>query len=243
MNPTTGQPIDLTALLSDGRHFAQRSGDRIHIIDSLTGNSIVVYAQTPAGVPTHFVEHTENGVTSWIQEGLQPSAVPAQKTPAFSPAIIHLMCNEIAHGKSITKLCGTAPYPPYPILRKWARIHPWIDEEFDRARRDRAEYFRDKVIDEAENSESSKDPILASQLKTDVYKWAASVDHEKYNPRAKIEATVNTPTQIIISTGIVRDAVPVASVPPAVEPPEALPPAVPADPPGVIPEAMRKYDE
>lgn len=243
VNTPTIPTFDLTALLADGRHFAEKRGDRIYIIDSLTGNSIVVYAETPAGVPTHFVERTENGVTSWVQEGLQPSAVDRATYVAFTPTIIHLMCSEIAEGKSITKLCGTKGYPTYPVLRRWARVHPWIDDELEKARRDRAEHFRDRVIAEAEEAASSKDPVIAAQLRVETYRWAASMDHERYNPKTKVEATLNTPTMIVVKTGIdrsIKEATPAPEQRDVVEVPDAK---VPVEPPGVIPENMRKFDE
>lgn len=248
--PHTGvmaqKELDLTALLADGRHFSERRGDRVYVIDSLTGNTIVMYAETPTRVPTQFVPHTtDDGVTTWIQEGLQPAAVDEARQVLFSPAIIHLMCNEIALGKSVTKLCGTPPFPTYPVLRKWARVHPWIDEEIERARRDRAEHFRDRVIEEAENSESHKDPILASQLKVDTYRWAASMDHERYNPKTKVEATLNTPTVIQVITGINRDPTPgVREVTPEQIPTPGVGEAPPTDDEGTyIPKELRQFDE
>jgi hypothetical protein len=69
--------------------------------------------------------------------------------------------------------------------------------------------MRDKVMNEADNAVSHKDPIAATQTRIDAYKWAAGVDSpEKYSPRAKIGDLVVAPTQIIIQTGIDRDVTP-----------------------------------
>lgn len=93
--------------------------------------------------------------------------------------------------------------PRYAQLRMWAKAHPWIDQELDRARRDRAESLRDKAVETAETA-TARDPVDAASLKVDTYKWAAGVDHEKYNPKTKVEASINTPTQIVVFTGIDR---------------------------------------
>lgn len=93
--------------------------------------------------------------------------------------------------------------PTYAQLRLWARTHPWIDEELERARRDRAETMRDNALDSALEA-TDKNNAPAQALKTDTYRWLAGIDNEKYNPKTKVEATVNTPTQVIVYTGIDR---------------------------------------
>lgn len=75
------------------------------------------------------------------------------------------------------------------------------------ARIARAEYHRDKVLEEATIAKSYKDPINATQVRIEAHKWAAGVDDSKYKNNAKIEATINVPTQIVVNTGIVREAV------------------------------------
>lgn len=121
--------------------------------------------------------------------------------------------------------------PSYPTLRAWAKQHPWIDEHLNQARRDRAETLRDKAVFTAETSES-KDPIDSAALKVDTYKWAAGVDNEKYNPKTKVEATISTPTQIVVYTGIDRSEREVSG--------SNIPQG---DDPRTIPAALQKYDE
>ncbi len=64
--------------------------------------------------------------------------------------------------------------------------------------------MRDLALQEALKT-NDKNDAPAQALKVETYKWAAAMDHERYNPRTKVEATINTPTQIIVNTGIVRD--------------------------------------
>ena len=202
----TVQPqLDILELLKDGRHFAEKRGDRIHIVDSLTGNSIIMYADPQtAKLPTALVESSlPNGATVWIEEGLNPHPQGGQREIAYSPVIVHLICQQIVEGAGITSICNQPGFPKYNVLRKWAHQHPWIDEHLNQARRDRAETLRDKAVQTAEEAES-RDPIDKASLQVDTYKWAAGVDNEKYNPKTKVEATINTPTQIVVYTGIDR---------------------------------------
>lgn len=215
--------VDITGLLRDGRHFAERHGDMVHIIDSITGNTLVVYASNlSSGVPGHLIEHVRaDGTKVWIEKDSSPGLTGGTPVVPYSPHLISLMCQRIAEGAAVTKLCQQPGFPSYAQLRLWARVHPWIDEELDRARRDRAETMRDNALEEALKARDKND-APAQALKTETYKWAAGTDHEKYNPKTKVEATLNTPTQIIVHTGIQRDVTPT---------------------PGLIPQELQQYDK
>ena len=207
MSNTPAHTLNITELLRDGRHFAEKRGDRVHIVDSLTGNTHVLFTDAQDGKqPTKFLEYVApNGVKTWIEEGVELAVTGGRMVVAFSPQIISIICQKIAEGAAITEICKEEGMPRYAQLRLWARQHPWIDKEFDQARRDRAETMRDKALTTAETA-VAKDPGFAASLKIDTYKWAAGVDHEKYNPKTKVEATLNTPTQIVVFTGIDRTA-------------------------------------
>ena len=197
--------LNITEMLKDGRHFSERHGDTVHIIDSLTGDKYITRASTKEVLTPGVLELTvlPDGRKVWSESGIDVKTVGGRATLAFSPTIISEMAQRIAEGAGITALCKEPNMPTYAQLRLWARTYPWIDVEFEKARRDRAETFRDKAVKEAEDA-VSKDPIDGHALRVDTYKWSASMDHERYNPKTKVEATINTPTQIVVYTGIDR---------------------------------------
>lgn len=216
MTHLPSKEIDILELLRDGRHFSEKRGDMIHIIDSLTGNTVVLYTDSrTAHVPTTFVEAgLPSGVTVWTQTGVNPIAA-MRKEIVYNPVTIDLICQKIAEGGSLTRICQEDGMPSYNTLCRWRRMHPQIDEQLMLARRDRAEFLRDSAMLEAATAEG-RDPISGAQLRVDTFKWAAGVDDGKYSPKAKVEATITTPTQIIVHTGIDRataekEAVPVES--------------------------------
>lgn len=198
--------IDIVALIRKGTHFAEKHGDKIHIIECATGNTLVLYADQVRGIPNKLQEVTlQDGTRIWTQEELVPT-INLNRTPAFNPIVIDVICQKIMEGRSITDICRESGMPSYTLFCRWRREHSWIDEHIERARRDRAEHYRDKILLEAEIATSTKDPINATNTKIDAYKWAAAHDKpEVYSPKAKLEATVNIPTQIIVSTGINRE--------------------------------------
>jgi hypothetical protein len=200
-SPPAVQPPDLLQLIKDGRHFTETSGQQIKIIDSLTGALVAVLLK---GAPTNtrLMAHTNNdGTTTWIQEYLPLTITGGSPELLFNPLIIDQMCTRIIEGEALTSICQSPGFPSYNMLRRWARHHPWIDEALDRARVDRAEHFRDRAIMEASLA-TAKDPVAASSLRVETYKWAAGIDNSKYSPKAKVEANIAMPTQIIIQTGV-----------------------------------------
>lgn len=209
MSQKLTKSIDLLELLKDGRHHARTENGVVQILDSVTGNIVAMFTD-PNNPPTNLVESAlPSGNTVWIQEGMNPLA-GGRREIVYSPLVIDLLCQAIAEGGSLTELCrNDRRFPLYSTLRRWARSHPWIDEALAQARRDRAEYLRDQALAEAQQAEG-KDPISGSQLRVDTYKWAAGVDDGKYSPKAKVEATINQPTQIVVMTGIDRTPLPAA---------------------------------
>jgi hypothetical protein len=221
---TPSDSIDIVALIRKGTHFAEKHGDKIHVIECATGNTLVLYADQVRGVPNQLTQVTlADGTRIWTQEELIPT-LALTRTPAFNPIVIDIICQKIVEGKNLTDICRESGMPSYTTFCRWRREHNWIEEHIERARRDRAEQYRDKVLLEADIATSTKDPINATNTKIDAYKWAAAIDKpEQYSPKAKLEATVNIPTQIIVATGIDRTPTPPEKDAVHVQTPESLP--------------------
>lgn len=202
--------IDLLALIRAGTHFVEKKGTKLHVIECLTGNIVCILSENTQGFQKEqLVPVTlHDGTKVWTQPALAPSVLMTHVV-VLNPLVIDLMCQQIVLGKSITEICTMDGFPSYTTYCRWRREHAWIDKAVEKAKQDRADYYRDKVMDEAERAHSTKDPINATNAKIDAYKWAASVDNPGvYSPKAKIEATMNVPTQINIITGIDREKEP-----------------------------------
>lgn len=189
--------------------FAKRNPKTglIEIIDMVTGHVRAVQREPFSLLTGHqevMVEHMlPSGEKVLLQKGVDPGLLANVRGEPFNQILVDLVCQAVAEGESLTKVCQKPGYPSYTALCRWRRQHPHINDQLDNARRDRAEYLRDKALEEAAGAES-RDPIGAHNLRVDTYKWAAGVDDAKYSPKAKVEASVTMPTQIIVSTGINR---------------------------------------
>ncbi len=118
-----------------------------------------------------------------------------------------MICEKIARGAGLIKICDEAGMPSYPMLCRWRRQHPEIDKALDAARRDRAEFHRDKAMAVVEPKLNDMDEVADAKLKHEAHKWAAGVDDQKFSPKSKVDVAVNTPTIIQISTGINREPI------------------------------------
>ena len=197
--------MKLTDLIKDGTHFSERHGDTIHVVNSLTGERIVMRA-TALEVPTHLElrEQPDGSIVKFEVDLPTPPLVPVHL--AYNPVIIDEMCAKIVEGASVTTLCKDPRYPTYAQLSRWRRAYADIDLALDRAKRDRAEVHADKVMELAENV--TEDDVNSTKVKIEAQKWRAAVDApERYSPKAKIEATLSAPTQIVVYTGIDREPV------------------------------------
>lgn len=200
--------LDLVALLKDGRHFAEHRGEHTHIIDSITGVSVVVLHKDPSKALSQKLIQVETpeGLV-WTQEGVR---VPTHFLGSeYNPLVLDLLCQRIVEGKGVTEVCKEPGMPSYNTLCKWRRQYPEVGVAIENAKRERAEILRDKIMVKAERTYASKegtrDEVPALAVLVDATKWTTAVDNEKYNPKAKIEANISMPTVIQVVTGISRE--------------------------------------
>jgi len=114
-----------------------------------------------------------------------------------------LICQKIREGATLKQIGDDPTLPSLTVIHYWRRTNATFDEEIKLARKDRAEYYADKVIEIA-NEVVDKDDVPVAKFKADQYKWAA----EKGDPSSygnKIEHTgSNVAPSIVVVTGISR---------------------------------------
>lgn len=114
----------------------------------------------------------------------------------FSPEIAEEICERIANGESLRKICDEPPMPVRTTVRTWLLNNGEFQTRYARAREDQADHFAEMIIDVAF---SSSDPQMG-RLQMDALKWTAS----KMAPRKygdKIEHEVNGELDIVVKIG------------------------------------------
>ena len=195
---TTGSIDELLRL---GSHKARLVGDHIHIYNVLTGiPEFILLKNSPPGARTALIPKQIDNNLVYVQEEITGISHITPSSPPYSDILIDLICEKIVHGDSMKKVCSTPGMPSYSVLCSWRRTIPGVEERIARAREDRGEYLRDKAMEALE--EMDEDNVAAQTAKHKGLVWAAGVDHNRYSPKAKIEASISTPTQILVYTGI-----------------------------------------
>ena len=122
----------------------------------------------------------------------------------FNLATASLIVQAIREGRTMASIHRDPNFPDLTVIHYWRRTNATFDEEIKLARKERSEYYHDKVIDLADNTPAERDEIALAKFRTDQYKWAA----EKGDPASygnKIEHTgSNTAPAMVIVTGIKR---------------------------------------
>ena len=113
-----------------------------------------------------------------------------------------IICERIAKGESLRKICLDKDTPSHTTILKWLREIDGFASQYARAREDQAEFYLDEII--AISDESSQDKIAnedgtertdseaiqRSKLRVDTRKWAmAKLAPKKYGDKITQEVT------------------------------------------------------
>ena len=114
-------------------------------------------------------------------------ARPAHRPSDYSEEITDLICEEIALGRALHKLCEERDdFPSEATVYRWLEKHSEFQEKYTRARERQAERRAEELILIAD---TEKDAAVARNM-IDVRKWAAAkLLPKKYGDRTTTEIT------------------------------------------------------
>lgn len=134
-------------------------------------------------------------------EVVADTSITVTNKHVFSRSLAIKICEKVREGMSIASIGNMPDMPSASVIYSWARAVPDFQTQLDYAREDRAHYFHDKVIAEAEElTEPNMVPVAKARM--DAYKWAAEKANAKAYGKQVDKATGPTSVNIIISTGI-----------------------------------------
>ena len=114
-----------------------------------------------------------------------------------------LICQAIREGATLKSIGDNPAFPSLTVVHYWRRSNATFDEEIRMARKDRAEYYHDKVLEIAEDT-IDRDDVVVAKFKADQYKWAAEKgDPSSYGNKIEHSGSNVAPT-IVVMTGIDR---------------------------------------
>lgn len=130
----------------------------------------------------------------------------------YSDALVDKLCEEIATSdKGLHKICQSAEYPSVAIIMRWLSDgkHPYLVEQYARAKQLQAEYLEDQLLtiaDDASNDTlftedgravENREFISRSRLRIDTRKWLMSkLLPKKYGDKLDVKAEFSEPVVI-----------------------------------------------
>ena len=108
----------------------------------------------------------------------------------YSAALTETICQRIAEGEPLTKICKDDGMPHYITVLRWRHEHDDFRNDYARAREDAADTLVDEILAIADEAQSvgSSEGVQAARLRVDTRKWAASKMKPKaYGDRTALE--------------------------------------------------------
>jgi len=198
---------DLSKLLQSSEYFARTNSDGVvEIVNERTGQ-IIVAQDTMEDVLTSRLESLvevtlDDGTKCFMDPHMDRGRLPGHAGVQYSNTMADVICQRIAEGDSITKVCKDPKMPGYATLSRWRKAHKDFGELFEQALQDRAHMYHDKVIEAAEATDT-KDDAAVQKVKVDAYKWAAEKGNpDRFGSRTKISGDKGGPLAFTIVTGV-----------------------------------------
>jgi hypothetical protein len=84
------------------------------------------------------------------------------------------LCEQIANGSSLRKICDQSDFPDMRTVRRWLRDNEGFRLQYMRARDDQADYYADMIRDIALDVTPTRDEIEKAKLISNNLMWIAS---------------------------------------------------------------------
>jgi len=121
----------------------------------------------------------------------------------FSQELFDEICEKIANGESLRKICKDDKMPNLTSVWKWLNNKEELSKQYARAREEQAETFVDEILDIADNTKDdtfidedgkliiNQEVIARSRLRVDARKWVASkLKPKKFGDYTKVQAEI-----------------------------------------------------
>ncbi len=138
------------------------------------------------------------------------SNLPEEARWRFTKDIEKAVCECIASGMTMTEFLKIPGVPPRTLLYEWMGKHESFRNAYNGAKKMRAEFYHDRVLEEAEKVRESN--AKAKRVTIDAFKWAAQKgDPDTYGDNKNKDVKEDKPVNIYINTGISREPVKIES--------------------------------
>jgi hypothetical protein len=129
---------------------------------------------------------------------------PTSPSPEeYSTHLADVICALIREGKSLTRICSAPLMPSVHKVYLWLSIYPEFKERYQDAKKHRADFAYNKLLDIAEEApHTHKDFIPGLKVAADIYKWAAEKDNPEEFGKKEAGVQGGTIINVTLQTGV-----------------------------------------
>jgi hypothetical protein len=111
--------------------------------------------------------------------------MPAGRPTDYSPELTAKICEKLALGDSLRKICEEEDMPAMSSVFLWLTKYPEFSEQYTRAREAQAEAHADRIVEIADNISITPDH---KRIMVDARKWVASkLKPKRYGDKIDLE--------------------------------------------------------
>lgn len=116
---------------------------------------------------------------------------------SFTQEVADLICDKIAEGESLRKICDSEEMPNKATVFRWLAANEEFSDQYARARESQADTLFDEVLAIADQYDSATDKIDVdhinrARLRIDARKWmAGKLRPKKYGEKLQVEGDLN----------------------------------------------------
>ena len=127
----------------------------------------------------------------------------------FNDAIADDICERLANGESLRRICLTPDYPRQATVFRWLAAHEQFREQYRVAREAQADVLADEIIDIADGKraayEGTEPDVQRDKLSVHARQWAASKLKPKvYGDKTLIGSDPENPLPTAMNVSFVR---------------------------------------
>ena len=114
--------------------------------------------------------------------------MPAGRPTDYTLELADKICEGIASGLSLVKICEDDGMPEVRSIYRWRRLHEEFSQNYALAREDAADFFVQEIMEIADGAET--DTVQVAKLRVDTRKWTASRFNRAYIDRSATDTTL-----------------------------------------------------
>jgi len=107
--------------------------------------------------------------------------MPAGRPTNYTEDLGDLICEGIASGLSLVKICKADDMPEVRSVYRWRRLHDEFSQNYARSREDAADVFVQEIMEIADAAEV--EDVQVAKLRVDTRKWTAARFNRAYQEK------------------------------------------------------------